>query len=124
MVIGMWENLHPCSTSSAVLRALRRSNGFGWLQVHCNEILRPTSLDQHDLYLVRHVIALFLPSTVPLSILFTPMLICFTLKRLLCFECCLELVRCLLHLRNCRVDPCVVLQSQPLGNFSCCNRDG
>ena len=38
--------------------------------------------------------------TVPLSILSTPMLICFTLKRLLCFECCLELLRCLLHLRN------------------------
>ena len=35
------------------------------------------------------------------------MLICLTLKRLLCFESCLELVRCLLHLRNCRVDPLV-----------------
>ena len=73
-----------------------------------------------------------------LSILFTPMLICFTLKRLLRFECCLELVSCLLHLRNCRVDPCgeirfdavhvpcvdFLLESQPLGNFSCCHRIG
>ena len=49
---------------------------------------------------------------VPLSILFTPMQIRFTLKRLLSLECCLELlllsllVRRLLHLRNCRIDPC------------------
>ena len=53
---------------------------------------------------------------VPLSILFTPMLICFTLKRLLIIECCLELLRLglrlelllrrLLRLRNCRIDPC------------------
>ena len=75
---------------------------------------------------------------VPLSILFTPMLICFTPKRLLCFECCLELLRCLLHMRNCRVDPCgeirfdavhvpcvdFLLQSQPLGSFSCCHHIG
>ena len=48
---------------------------------------------------------------VPLSILFTPMQICFTLKRLLCFESCpellrlgLRLVRRLLHLRYCSID--------------------
>ena len=44
---------------------------------------------------------------VPLSILFTPMLICLTLRRLLCFECGLELLRCLLHLRNCPRRPVV-----------------
>ena len=50
---------------------------------------------------------------VPLSILFTPLHIRLTLKRLLSLECCLELlllslllVRRLLHLRNCRIDPC------------------
>ena len=46
--------------SSAVLRALRRSNFFGWLCVLFNEILRPTNLDQHALHLVRNLIALFL----------------------------------------------------------------
>ena len=56
----MREYLHPCSTSSAVLRALRHSDCFGWLCVLFNEILRPTSLDQHDLLLVRNLIALFL----------------------------------------------------------------
>ena len=51
---------------------------------------------------------------VSLSILFTPMLICFTVKRFLIIERCLELLRLglrlllhrLLRLRNCRVDPC------------------
>ena len=55
--------MHPCSTNGAVLRALRRSNCFGWLQVldvFFNEILRPTNLDQHALHLVRNLIALFL----------------------------------------------------------------
>ena len=55
--------LHPCSTSSAVLRVFRRSNCFGWLQVLdvlFSEILRPTNLDPHALHLVRNHIALFL----------------------------------------------------------------
>ena len=44
---------------------------------------------------------------VSLSILCTPMLICFTPKRLLIIECCVELLlRRLLRLRNCRIDPC------------------
>ena len=51
-----------------------------------------------------------------LSILFTSMLIFFIFKRLLIIECCLELLRLdlrlelllrrLLRLRNCRIDPC------------------
>ena len=58
-------------------------------------------------------LALLQPA-VPLSILFTPMQIRFTLKRLLIIECCLELLRLellvldLLILRNCLIDPCGV----------------
>ena len=52
--------LTPCSKSSTVLRALRRSDCFNWLCVLFNEILRPTDLDQHPLHLVRTLIALFL----------------------------------------------------------------
>ena len=55
--------LHPCSTSSAVLRVFRRSNYFGWLQVLdvlFSEILRPTNLDPRALHLVRNHVVLFL----------------------------------------------------------------
>ena len=84
-IIGMREHLHSCSTSSAVLRALRRSDCFGWLCVLCNQILRPTKLDQHALHLVRNIIALFLLAACQCRCLSCspPMLICFTFKRLL-----------------------------------------
>ena len=69
-----------------------------------------------DILFISFEISLHLSCLLPavsLSILFTPMQIRFTLKRLLSLECCLELlllslllVRRLLHLRNCRIDPC------------------
>ena len=124
------DNTNPCSMKNAVLRTQRRSNSFGCLFVLC--VLRPTNLDNHAQNLVRNLIARFL-----LAACSTPMQIRFTLMRLLCIAC-LELLRCLLHLRSCRVDacgeirfdavhvPCVdfLLQCQPLGNCSCCHRIG
>ena len=112
-----WEKVYPCSTSSAVLRALRRSDCFGWFCVLFNEILLPANLDQHGLHLVRNLIALFLLAACSVAVyLVHPVLIYFTLKRLLIIECCLELLRLglrlelllrrLLRLRNYRIDPC------------------
>ena len=75
--IEMLQYSHSCSTSSAVLRALRRSNCFGWLCVLFNDILRPKKSSTNMLFISFEIsphLSCLLPA-VSLSILLTPMLI-------------------------------------------------